>query len=160
MLLVQPPVEVPEEQVIPKDVIIVLDQSGSMQGTKWEQAQEAAAYVLDNLNPEDRFNVVLFSTGARVYSTEMEPIEFTEDAADWINGMYAEGGTDINLALTSALEMAHVERSTTIIFMTDGVATEGIVETDDILASLNENLFRELRRFLLQKSTDAVDKFT
>jgi Ca-activated chloride channel homolog len=147
MLLVQPPVKIPETQVIPKDVIIVLDQSGSMQGTKWEQAQEAAAYVLENLNPEDRFNVVLFSTGARVYSTEMEPTRFADDAADWIYGMYAEGGTDINLALTTALDMSHIERSTTVIFMTDGVATEGTIETDDILANLNQMTQDNVRIF-------------
>src|SRR5690606_20735296 len=56
MLLVQPPLRVEDERVIPKDVIVVLDQSGSMSGEKWDQARKAATYVLENLNPQDRFN--------------------------------------------------------------------------------------------------------
>ena len=68
MLLVQPPLKTPADQIIAKDVFVVLDQSGSMQGPKWDQAREAAAYVLENLNPQDRFNVIAFSTGARIYS--------------------------------------------------------------------------------------------
>ena len=79
MLLVQPPVTIAEEDIIPRDVIVVLDQSGSMDGEKWDQAREAASFVLKNLNREDRFNMFLFSTGWRVYSNNMEP----PDAGRW-----------------------------------------------------------------------------
>jgi Ca-activated chloride channel homolog len=52
MLLVQPPVQAPDTfTAVQRDVIIVLDQSGSMDGDKWTQAREAAAYVLEHLNP-------------------------------------------------------------------------------------------------------------
>ncbi|NJK32827.1 MAG: TonB family protein [Deltaproteobacteria bacterium] len=120
MLLVQPPLEVDPARIVPKDVILVVDQSGSMQGPKWEQAQQAAAFVLDNLNPEDRFNVVVFSTGARVFSDSLESPAAAAEAADWVNSLQAEGGTDINLALNVALEMADTNRPTTVLFMTDG----------------------------------------
>ncbi len=136
MLLVQPPLEIPEEQVIPRDIIIVLDQSGSMQGAKWDQARQAATYVLDNLNPQDRFNVILFSTGWRIFSNQLESADVAGEAIDWINGMFAEGGTDINGALTAALDMAHPERPTAILFMTDGLATEGETRTPNILSNL------------------------
>jgi len=135
MLLVQPPVSLPDQQVIPKDVIIVLDQSGSMFGEKWDQAREAAVYVLDNLNPQDRFNVVLFSTGWRVFSNNMERVEQAESAIGWVRGQEAIGGTDINGALTTALGMVG-ERPTTILFLTDGLATEGEVDTQRILANI------------------------
>ncbi|MBZ0296341.1 MAG: VWA domain-containing protein, partial [Anaerolineae bacterium] len=136
MLLVQPPVSLPQERIIPKDVIIVLDQSGSMEGDKWSQAQQAATYVLKNLNPEDRFNLVLFSTGWRLYSNNMENPAQAADAANWINNEEAAGGTDINGSLLAALD--HVqERPTTIIFMTDGLATEGeTTVTSEILENL------------------------
>lgn len=135
MLLVQPPLVAPQEAVQPRDIIIVLDQSGSMDGDKWNQAREAAAYVLDNLNEGDRFNVVLFSTGWRTFSNSLESTSAAQEAIDWINGMYAEGGTDINGALTTALDMVG-ERSATILFMTDGLATEGETETDRIIENV------------------------
>lgn len=147
MLLVQPPLEIPEEQVIPRDIIIVLDQSGSMQGSKWDQARQAAAYVLDNLNPQDRFNVILFSTGWRLFSNQLESSDVAQEAIDWINGMFAEGGTDINGALTTALSMAHAERPTAILFMTDGLATEGETRTPQILANLQAASSPNIRIF-------------
>ncbi|MEQ8675757.1 MAG: VIT domain-containing protein [Aggregatilineales bacterium] len=138
MLLVQPPVSVPDEQILPKDVIVVLDQSGSMQGDKWDQARAAATYVLENLNEEDRFNVIMFSTGVRIYSDQMENVGIVPEAVDWIDEQFANGGTDINLALTNALEMANPDRNTTVIFLTDGLATEGIIDTADILDNVGE----------------------
>jgi len=135
MLLVQPPMSLPQDQVIPRDIILVVDQSGSMDGTKWEQARSAAEYVLDNLNEADRFNVILFSTGWRVYSNELEPASNADEAISWVNGQYAEGGTDINGALTTALDMVE-ERPATILFITDGIPTEGETDVETILDNL------------------------
>ncbi len=158
MLLVQPPISLPDDAVIAKDVIIVLDQSGSMLGEKWDQARAAAAYVLENLNPEDRFNVITFSTGWRTFSMEMEPVREAEDAIAWINTLYAEGGTDINGALTTALNMADTERPTTILFLTDGLATEGVIESDAILANLEAAAKPNVRIFTFGVGDD-VDTF-
>lgn len=132
-LMITPPVEVDADRVIPKDVIIVLDQSGSMYGDKWEQAVEAVKFVLDNLNPQDRFNLIVFSTGYRIYANDLQPVSEVDRAQDWIDRLEAEGGTDINQALTDAMKLADRERSTVVLFLTDGVATEGEVETDAIL---------------------------
>ncbi|MBI5670314.1 MAG: VWA domain-containing protein [Chloroflexi bacterium] len=136
MLLVQPPVTLPDTRIISRDVIVVLDQSGSMQGDKWDQARSAAEYVLRHLNPEDRFNVVLFSTGWRIFSNSMEAPAQAESAIDWVRGQEAMGGTDINGALTTALDMVNAERPTTLIFLTDGLATEGVTDTQQILDNL------------------------
>jgi Ca-activated chloride channel homolog len=135
LLLVQPPVEVAQETIVPKDIVLVVDQSGSMEGDKWRQAQEAAAYVMKNLNPQDRFNLVVFSSGVRVYSPRLMEASEAQGAVDWLNTLIAEGGTNISDALTQALNAVD-ERPTTILFMTDGEATEGILETDAILSAL------------------------
>lgn len=135
MLLVQPPLQVDESEVTPKDIILVVDQSGSMDGVKWDQAREATTYVLENLNPQDRFNVIVFSTGYRVFSDKLESADAAPEAAEWVRGLYAEGGTDINASLLAALDMVE-ERPATILFLTDGEPTEGITELADILASL------------------------
>jgi Ca-activated chloride channel family protein len=137
MLLMQPPLSTPADQVLPKDVIIVLDQSGSMDGVKWQQATQATSYVLDNLNPQDRFNVVVFSSGVRVYGDKLQAVSDAPDASAWVNGLFPEGGTNIELALSTALSLVETDRATTILFLTDGLATEGITFTDDILASLS-----------------------
>jgi Ca-activated chloride channel homolog len=158
MLLVQPPLTVDNDRVIPKDVIVVLDQSGSMDGAKWDQARTATSYVLENLNPADRFNMVVFSTGARVYANEMQPVGEADEASAWINNMFAEGGTDINLALTTALDMADPNRTTTILFLTDGLATEGTVETDAILANVEARANDKTRIFTFGVGDD-VDTF-
>ncbi|NDJ76256.1 MAG: VWA domain-containing protein, partial [Chloroflexi bacterium] len=135
-LLITPPVEVDEDRVIPKDVIIVLDQSGSMFGPKWDQAREAVRFVLDNLNPRDRFNVIVFSTGYRQYATELQPVEMVPDAQDWISNLEALGGTDIDGALGAAMNMADPERSTVMLFLTDGLPTEGETDPGEILENV------------------------
>ncbi len=136
LLLVQPPVEVEQETIVPKDVIVVVDQSGSMRGEKWSQAQQAASYVLDNLNPQDRFNLIVFSSGTRLFGTGLQEAGKAEDAKRWLNGLSAEGGTNISDALTQALTTSLGERPTSILFLTDGEATEGILETEGIVTAL------------------------
>ncbi len=147
MLMVQPPLTLPEDQITPRDLILVLDQSGSMEGPKWEQTQKAASYVLDHLNPRDRFNVVLFSTGWRTFSNQLESREQAQDAIDWINGEEANGGTNIDGALTTAMSMVDRERSTVILFMTDGLPTEGETNTDKILSDVQAAAPKNARLF-------------
>ena len=128
-LLLAAPGIAEETEIVAKDVILVLDTSGSMEGEKIEQAREALLYVLDHLNPEDRFNIVEFSTGAREYARELVPASEAEDAARWVRAVQATGGTDINLALLNALDMVESERPTMVLFLTDGLPTEGEIET-------------------------------
>ncbi|MBI5960374.1 MAG: VWA domain-containing protein [Chloroflexi bacterium] len=146
-LMITPPVRVNAERVIPKDVIVVLDQSGSMFGDKWDQAREAVKFVLDNLNERDRFNLVVFSTGYRVYANDLQPVSEAADAKDWISGMEALGGTDIDGALKEAMRMADRERSTVVLFLTDGLATEGETSTAAILDNVESSAPPNMRIF-------------
>jgi len=136
LLLVAPTVEVEEGQVIPRDVILVLDTSGSMEGEKIEQAQEALIYVLDHLNAEDHFNIIAFSTGLRQYARGLRPASEAREAAAWVRRLEAVGGTDINRALLEALAQTSSERPTVLIFLTDGLPTEGVTEIEHILANV------------------------
>jgi len=158
LLMVQPPLTIDADRVQPKDVVIVIDQSGSMDGQKWEQARDAALYVLDNLNPRDRFNVVAFSTGWRVYGNQLLDASEAEGARRWVSTLYPEGGTDIEGALSTALDFADSERPLSILFMTDGLASEGIQETDLILESLNDDAPNNARIFTFGVGDD-VDTF-
>jgi Ca-activated chloride channel family protein len=147
MLMVQPPLTLPEGETLPKDVIIVLDQSGSMMGEAWAQAQASVAYVLENLNPQDRFNVVLFNSGVRKYANGLESSADAQGAIDWVNGQDANGGTNISGALLTALDLADVERPTSILFLTDGLANEGITATPDIVDAVGEEANANTRIF-------------
>ena len=60
-----------DRQALPKDLILVLDRSGSMDGDKFRQAQAALRFILSHLNPEDRFNLIVFSTGLETYASDL-----------------------------------------------------------------------------------------
>lgn len=158
MLMVTPPSAKDALRVIPKDVILVLDQSGSMAGEKWQQARAAARYVLKNLNKEDRFNAVVFSTGYRIYAKTLQPVAEAEKAAQWIDGLEAIGGTDINTALTQALAMLDRDRFTTVLFLTDGLPTEGVTNARGILDNVGKAINPKVRMFAFGVGND-VDTF-
>lgn len=157
-LMITPPITVEEDRVIPKDVIIVLDQSGSMYGDKWDQARDAVKFVLDNLNRRDRFNVIAFSTGYRIFANDLQPVSEIGDAKDWISGLEALGGTDIDGALREAMLMADRDRSTVVLFLTDGLPTEGETDAADILDNVTEKAPPNVRIFTFGVGND-VDTF-
>jgi Ca-activated chloride channel family protein len=128
-------------------LILVLDRSGSMEGEKFLQAQEALRYILGHLNPDDRFNLIAFSTGLEIYASSMRPAEEANEAMPWVNGLSAQGSTDINRALLEAAGLVDPERSTYLIFLTDGLPTEGEVDSQDILDNFAANASENLRLF-------------
>ncbi len=158
LLLVAPSVEVDPHQTIAKDVLIVLDQSGSMDGEKFRQAQDALHYVLDHLNPEDRFNIIAFSTGTRSYANRPRPIDEVSQAKRWVDSLSAAGSTDINLALLEAVAQADRERPTIVIFLTDGLPTEGVTKSEDILKNIEQTTPSNVRLFAFGVGYD-VDTF-
>jgi Ca-activated chloride channel family protein len=147
LLLVAPKLEVDKRKVIAKDVIFVLDTSGSMRGEKLEQAKNALEFVLDELNDEDRFNIVTFSTGVRQYDDRLRATDERGEARRFVRNLTASGGTDINRALLEALDQVDEERPTILIFLTDGLATEGEIETDRILANVDDASADNVRIF-------------
>lgn len=147
MLLVAPPLRVEQSQVVAKDVMLVLDTSGSMDGEKIEQAKDALIYVLKHLNMGDRFNIVEFSTGVRVYAERMQAASQADQASRWVRNLWANGGTDINRAMLEAMALSDPERPTIIIFLTDGLPTEGVVEPELILNNIKQAARPNMRVF-------------
>lgn len=153
LLLASPRVKV--DHVVPRDIVFVLDTSGSMEGEKLIQAKDALAYVLDHLNPEDRFNVLTFSSGLRRFAGTLQPPSRTSQALDWVEDQEALGGTDINRGLLEALAVIDAERRSgasaarpaVLIFLTDGLPTEGVTDVADILANMNQAAPDRLRLF-------------
>ena len=123
-------------EIVPKDVVVVIDVSGSMEGEKFAQAQNAARYVLHRLNPGDRFDVIAFSTAADSYGASLRPAAEATAAADWVGTLSAGGATDIDLALSEAFTRGNGEHPLYVLFLTDGLPTEGVTDTAVILANL------------------------
>jgi Ca-activated chloride channel family protein len=128
MMLISPKSRINADERVPRDFCFVFDTSGSMRGDKIEQARRALKYCIDNLNDDDRFNMVAFSTHAESFSKEM--LEATPEnrkkAAGFIEKLEARGGTNIHDALKTALAIPHdADRQRVIAFMTDGLPTIG-----------------------------------
>ncbi|MBI1800148.1 MAG: VWA domain-containing protein [Chloroflexi bacterium] len=147
VLLAAPRVETRAGEVVAKDVIFVLDVSGSMQGAKIEQAKKALEYVVGKLNPADRFNIITFSTGVNKYMNGLRPASEKDEALPFVRAVKAEGSTDINRALLEALAMVDRERPTLIIFMTDGLPTTGEVAPNKIIANAQSAAPKNVRLF-------------
>ncbi|MGH2621259.1 MAG: VIT domain-containing protein, partial [Anaerolineales bacterium] len=158
LLLVAPSVQADPARRVDKDLILVLDQSGSMEGEKFRQAQQALTFVLDHLNPGDRFNIISFSTGTDSYAGGLRPADEAAEARRWVESLTAVGSTDINRALLEAVELADRERPTFVIFLTDGLPTEGVTEAEQILANLQDAAPSNLRLFTFGVGFD-VDTF-
>jgi Ca-activated chloride channel homolog len=146
LMLVTPGIETAGSVAV-KDVILVLDTSGSMEGVKLAQAQEAASYVVEHLNAGDRFNIVSFSTGTNLYEPELVPADDAGVFEQFINSLEAVGGTNISGALLEAAALVDDERPATIIFLTDGLATEGIDDTPMLLESVAAQMPENARIF-------------
>lgn len=114
-----------------RDLVAVIDVSGSMSGEKIAQARSALIQLLASLREGDRFRLVAFSGGVRRYSQDWTPAttQGRRDAEAWIRSLEAEGGTNIAGALTEAFSEPPAEEALgVVVFLTDGQASAG--ETD------------------------------
>ncbi len=144
MLLVAPSVESAATEVIARDIVLVLDVSGSMEGEKIAQARGAAHAILEQLNPDDRLNLITFSTGVRMWQNGLQPVtkRGMANADKWIDAIDASGSTDINRALMEALAQVGEgdgSRPAYILFLTDGLPTQGEVDAGRIVANAADN---------------------
>lgn len=140
LLLGNPSGEPGQEQALPKDLLLVLDSSGSMRGEKLEQARLAIEYCLERLNPGDRFNLVTF--GTEVARFREQPVPGTganvEAARAFLDEVEAMGRTNIAGALASGLAgpAAGSDRPRIMIFLTDGTPTAGELDPRRIIERL------------------------
>src|SRR5579883_33726 len=169
LLLASPGLELGKKEVIPKDVAFVLDTSGSMAGKKLDQAKKALQFCVENLNEDDRFEIIRFST-------EVEPLfeklteankQNRERAEDFVSHLRPMGATAIDDALRKALALRS-DRSETrpfvVIFLTDGCPTIGVTDEDRIVANVQKESDGKARIFCFGIGTDVnthlLDKIT
>jgi Ca-activated chloride channel family protein len=141
-LLLAAPTIAKETKPTPKDVVFVVDTSGSMAGPKLQQAKKALEFCVANLNGEDRFEIVRFSTEAEPLFGKLVDADsqHRKRASNFIADLKPIGGTAIADALQSALKARteKTERPFLIIFLTDGLPTVGTRNPDEIVAEMKK----------------------
>lgn len=150
MLLVEPKHDVDESQAIPKYFQFVMDHSGSMAGYKVEQAKEGALFFVDNLNAQDQFNVIGFNDVIDpLFLAPQAVTAATQDQARWfINGSYADGSTDLDAALLTALSSNFDETFARIlVLLTDGQPTAGQTDPAQIIKDVKSANASQTRIF-------------
>ena len=154
MLMIQPQLPgVPENQKkIGKNVILVMDKSGSMRGEKIEQARRAATYVVDKLKGRDQFTMINYDSVVENFRSELTSAdkETRNDAKEYIDSMLAGGSTNIDEALSRAMKMAtDADGPVYVVFMTDGRPTAGERNAMKIADNAKTNLRNGMRLFSL-----------
>ncbi|MFQ5605601.1 MAG: VWA domain-containing protein [bacterium] len=147
LILISPSVKIPNYKILKKDIVFVLDVSESMSGLKLKQAKEALKFCMENLNNDDNFNIITFSSETTLFKNKLvEAGRYKKPALDFINQMEAGGGTNINEALLTVLDMKGTGvHSKIIVFITDGRPTVGVKDVKQIRNNarrLNENRYQ------------------
>jgi Ca-activated chloride channel family protein len=144
LFLFAPEVEAARGEALPKDIVFVIDRSGSMSGEKIEQAQNALNFILGQLNPDDRFSIVGFDDRLLVLAETLQPVdrETLREARRFVGDLYANANTDLEAALQTGLAIlerseARPGASRIVVFLTDGLPTAGITD-ESLIASLVE----------------------
>ena len=134
-MLLLAPAEARSGRTVPRDLTLVVDVSGSMSGTKLEQAKAALQQAVGTLGQDDRFRLIAFSSTVRRFRDGF--VAASRDnlsaAREFIGDLGAEGGTNIAGALDASLDTAgDSERLGIILFVTDGVPSVGEPAPDRI----------------------------
>ena len=146
-----------KKEAAPKDVVFVIDTSGSMRGHKIEQAKKALVYCIEGLNDADRFNVVDFSIEARRFAPGLVAID--KDARGrgltYARALEAGSGTNLEEAMRFALaDLKAPERLQMVVVLTDGMPTIGVTNPEAILESLKTANAHRRRMFVFGVGQD------
>jgi len=161
LAMISPKVEFDRSEIDPKDIVLVLDTSGSMKGEKLKQAQEAARFCLQSLDPRDRFNLICFSTDARPFRETLVAAtpENVKAALGFVDAQEAIGGTNIHQAmLTATGSLDAGDRVGITLFMTDGIPTIDVIDKDQILSAIRKTNQKRNRVFVFGVGSDVNTK--
>ncbi|MCA9707691.1 MAG: VWA domain-containing protein [Myxococcales bacterium] len=107
---------------VPRDLIVLLDTSGSMGGEPLAQAQRIACALIDGLGERDRLELIEFSTAPRRFARKPLPatLRTRAKARRWVQQLRASGGTEMRTGIQAALEGLRPEAQRQIVLVTDG----------------------------------------
>ncbi|MBS1797233.1 MAG: VWA domain-containing protein [Acidobacteria bacterium] len=161
-LILQPPEKFAVGDVAPKEIVFVLDTSGSMAGFPINKAKEAMMLSLDNLNPNDTFNLITFAGDTAILFDRPVPATPANlaRAKAFLETRSGSGGTEMMKAIQAALEPSDAQDHVRIVcFMTDGYVGNEAQIIGEIQKHPNARIFsfgigNSVNRYLLDKMAE------
>ncbi|XP_041944215.1 inter-alpha-trypsin inhibitor heavy chain H3-like isoform X1 [Alosa sapidissima] len=150
---------------IPKNVVFIIDQSGSMHGKKIQQTRSALLRILEDLGEDDHFGLICFDD--RISPWKRELLRATqqnlENAKAFVRSIQNRGSTDINAAVLKGVEMIkryHKEGSASVlILLTDGDPTSGVTDLSRIQSNVREAIGKKFPLYCLGFGFDVNFEF-
>jgi Ca-activated chloride channel family protein len=160
--ILQPPERVTAEDVTPKEIVFVIDTSGSMSGFPIEKAKEAIKHALDGLYPQDTFNLITFAGDTHILFPDPVPAtrDNLEKAQAFLKSRSGGGGTEMMKAIRAALDPSDRQGHIRIVcFMTDGYVGNDMEIISEVQKHQNARVFsfgigNSVNRFLLDKMAE------
>jgi Ca-activated chloride channel family protein len=138
LLTVVPPSPDAPSGAVPRDLIVLLDTSGSMNGEPLAQAVRVASALVATLRAEDRLELIEFSSAPRRWRSS--PVAATEEARRealaWLRSLRASGGTEMRAGILEALATLRADAQRQVVLITDGL----IGFESDVVAAICERL--------------------
>jgi len=161
-LILQPPDNPRVEDITPKEIVFVLDTSGSMSGFPIEKAKESMKMALAGLNPQDTFNLITFAGDTSILFEKPVPAtaENMQKAQSFLESRQGGGGTEMMKAIKAALEPTDSQEHLRIVcFMTDGYVGNEAEILSEIQKHPNARVFSfgigsSVNRMLLNKMAE------
>jgi Ca-activated chloride channel homolog len=162
-LILQPPASPPESDITPKELVFVLDTSGSMMGFPIEKGKELINHALDELYPGDTFNLITFSGDTRILFPEpvYPTAENIRKAREVLNAQHGYGGTEMMGAIRAALTPSDSQDHLRVVcFVTDGEVGNDLGIIGEIQKHPNARVFsygigNSVNRFLITSMAKA-----
>jgi Ca-activated chloride channel family protein len=162
-MILQPPARLPESDIQPKELVFVLDTSGSMWGFPLEKAKEVISRALDELYPGDTFNLITFSGDTHIVFPE--PVYPTAENIRKAKAVLATrtggGGTEMMKAIRAALVPSDKQDHVRVVcFLTDGYVGNDMEIVGEVQKHPNARVFAfgigtAVNRFLLDKMAES-----
>ena len=151
LLMLSPKDDVADRELVNKDIVFVLDTSGSMaEEGKMEKARAALLFGIRTLRDGDRFNVINFAGEEHLMERGLIPADASgrRRGEEFIKGLRPTGGTNINDSLMASMKQFEKnDRPKMLVFMTDGLPTVGETNIEKINANLQKAKTTDVRIF-------------
>lgn len=143
LLTLTPPSPLGQPTALPRDLIVLLDTSGSMSGEPLDQARRIVSALIHTLTDQDRLEMIEFSSSPRRWKGK--PVDGSarhrKDALSWLAGLRASGGTEMRTGILEALAPLRDEAQRQVILITDGL----IGGESEVLSAILQKLPRASR---------------